>query len=161
MANKVKINAETAITFSDTATQALTLNNLAAGAGRYSGQYDLTTSARTEWFFWQGVMQFATPPVVGELVDIYTIWTPTGLVADGNLGTADGVLPVALAPNLHYIGSVVVTTTEQDANMIASGICRIPTRYVQIGVINNTADNLRATNDTSKVTLVPIPPEIQ
>jgi hypothetical protein len=45
--------------------------------------------------------------------------------------------------------------------MIASGSFTIDERYFSIGVLNKTADNLKATNDLSWVEVTPIPYEIQ
>jgi len=162
MANKVYIARETATVWSDTAGgKVMTLNNLAAGAARIGAQLDLGAGSTSEWYSWRLTVQFETAPVVGETVGIY-LSTSDGGEEDGQEGTADAVLGSTNSlKNMHLIGILVVTSTDADHDMTASGICRIPTRYVCPVVFNNTADNLQATNDTGEFTLTPIPPEIQ
>lgn len=140
---------------------ALTFNNLAASAGRVGARKDLGSGSTSEWYSWRLTVQFDTAPVVGETVEIY-LSTSDGTEEDGQVGTADAALGSSndLA-NLKLIGILTVTSTDADHDMTASGICRIPTRYVSPVIYNNTADNLQATNDVSKFVLVPIPPEIQ
>jgi hypothetical protein len=162
MANKVYVARETAIVWSDTAGDlAMTLNNLAAGAGRVGAQKDLGAGSTPEWFTWRLTVQFETAPVVGETVEVY-ISTSDGTEEDGQEGVADAALGSSDSlKNMMLIGVLVVTSTDADHDMTASGVCRIPTRYFQPVVYNNTADNLQATNDTSELTITPIPPELQ
>ena len=99
--------------------------------------------------------------MVGETVDIY-LSTSDGTEEDGQEGVADAALAdVNSLFNMNFIGSLVVTSTDADHDMTASGICRITTRYVSPVIHNNTANNLQATNDTGEFTLTPIPPEVQ
>lgn len=162
MPNKVYIARETATVWSDsTGDLVMTLNNLAASAGRVGARLDLGAGSTPAWFTWRLTVQFDTAPVVGETVDIY-LSTSDGTEEDGQVGTADAALSsVNILANLHYIGSLVVTSTSADLDMTASGICHIPTRYVSPVVYNRTADNLQATNDTGEFTLTPIPLEVQ
>lgn len=162
MANKVYIARETAIVWSDTAGDlAMTLNNLAAGAGRVGAQKDFGAGSTSEWYSWRLTVQFETAPVVGETVDVY-LSTSNGSEEDGQEGTANAALGSTNSlKNMKFIGSLVVTSTDAAHDMTASGVCRITTRYVMPVIHNNTADNLKATNDTSEFTLTPIPPELQ
>jgi hypothetical protein len=162
MANKVYVARETAIVWSDTAGDlVMTLNNLAAGAGRVGAQKDWGAGSTSEWYEWRLTVQFETAPVVGETVDIY-LSTSDGTEEDGQEGDADAALGSTNSlKNMTFIGSGVVTSMDADHDMTASGICRIATRYVSPVIHNNTADNLQATNDTGEFTLTPIPPEVQ
>ena len=162
MANKVYIARETPVVWSDTAGDlVMTLNNLATTVARIGAQKDWGAGSTSEWYEWRLTVEFETAPVVGETVDIY-LSTTDGTEEDGQEGVADAnVADNNSLKNMHYIGSLVVTSTGADHPMTASGICRIATRYVSPVIHNNTADNLRADNDSGEFTLTPIPPEIQ
>ena len=162
MANKVYVVRETPIVWSDTAGDlAMTLNNLAADAGRVGAQKDFGAGSTSEWYEWRLTVQFETAPVVGEAVDIY-LSTSDGTEEDGQEGEANAALGSTNSlKNMHFIGSMVVTSTDAAHDMTASGICRIAARYASPVIHNNTADNLKATNDTGEFTLTPIPPEVQ
>lgn len=162
MANKVYVARETPIVWSDTAGGlVMTLNNLAAGAGRVGAQKDFGAGSTAEWYSWRLTVQFETAPVVGETVQIY-LSTSDGTEEDGQEGEADAALGSANSlKNMQLIGLLTVTSTDADHDMTASGICRIVTRYVSPVIYNATADNLQATNDTGEFTLTPIPPELQ
>jgi len=161
MANKQYVARETAIVWSDTAgDKVMTLNNLAAGAVRIGTQNDFGAGSTAEWYSWRFTCQFATAPVVGERIEIF-LATSDGTEEDGQLGAADAAGDTNSIKNMNHIGGLTVTSTDADHDMTASGICRIPTRYVSPCIYNATADNLKATNDTSEFTLTPIPPELQ
>ena len=162
MANKVYRAIETAIRFKDTdETYTLTLNNLAATTGgRISDRVDRGAGSLPRDYRWKAVMQFETAPVVGEYVEIM-LCQSDGTNEDGNVGTPDAALAAGNAANLGVIGIVRVQTTDAAADNIASGVFTIDERYFSIGVLNKTADNLKATNDLSWVEVTPIPPEIQ
>ena len=139
----------------------MTLNNLAAGAARVGAQKDFGAGSTAGLYQWRLTVQFETAPVVGETVDVY-LSTSDGTEEDGQEGEADAAVgDTNSLKNMHFIGSLVVTSTDADHDMTASGVCRIPTRYVSPVIHNNTADNLQATNDTGEFTLTPIPDEIQ
>lgn len=161
MANKVYVARETAIVWSDTAGDlVMTLNNLAAGAVRIGVRKDFGAGSTSEWYTWRLTVQFDTAPVVGETIDVYLAWSD-GTEEDGQMGVADAAGDTNSIKNCKLIGQLVVTSTDADHDMTASGVCRIPTRYVSPVIHNDTADNLQATNDTGEFTLTPIPPEIQ
>ena len=161
MVDKVYVARETPTVWSDTAGDlVMTLNNLAAAAVRVGARKDLGADSISEWYSWRMTIQFESAPVVNESVDVY-LSTSDGSEEDGQVGTADAASDINHLLNCHQIGSVMVTSTDASHDMTASGVCRIPTRYVSPVIHNNTADNLKATNDTSEFTLTPIPPEIQ
>ncbi len=162
MANKGYIARETPVVWSDTTGDlAMTLNNLAAGAGRVGARKDFGAGSTADEFTWRLTVQFDTAPVVGETVDVY-LATSDGTEEDGQVGTANAALSAEdKLKNLTLIGSLVVDVATVDIDFTASGVCRIPTRYVSPVIFNNTADNLQATNDTGELTLTAIPPEIQ
>ena len=161
MANKEYVARETPIVWDDSAGDlVMTLNNLATTALRLGARKDFGAGSTAEWFTWRLTVQFATAPVVGETVLIYLSWSD-GSEEDGQLGAADAAGDANSVKNMKPIGALIVTSTDADHDMTASGICRIPTRYVSPCIHNNTADNLRATANTSEFTLTPIPPELQ
>lgn len=162
MATKVYIAPEAAVVFTDNAGDVvITLQNLAAGAGRISVRHDKGAGSQAIDFEWRATMQFETAPVVGETVDLY-ISTSDGAQPDGEEGAADAALSSTdKLPNMLYIGSVIVTSVGDATDMTASGMISIPTRYFSVVVHNNTADNLKNTINTCEVTFTPIPPESQ
>lgn len=161
MANLVYAKRETPIVWKDSAGDlVITLNNLAAGAVRVGAQKDFGAGSTAEWFTWRLTVQFETAPVVGETVPVYLSWSD-GAEEDGQLGAADAAGDTNSIKNMKLIGVLVVTSTDADHDMTASGMCRIPTRYVSPCIYNKTADNLAAHNDVSEFTLTPVPPEVQ
>jgi hypothetical protein len=162
MASKVYVAREVTIVWTDTTGDlGLTLNNLAAGVARIGAQKDWGAGSTAEWYEWRLTIQFATAPVIGETVDVY-LSTSDGTEEDGQEGIIDAVLGgTDSLKNMHFIGSLVVTSTDADHSMTVSGMCRINTRYVSVVIHNNTADNLKASNNISKLTLTPSPPEVQ
>ena len=162
MPNKIYRAAETAVRFKDTdATYTLGLNDLAATTGgRISDRADRGAGSLPRLYRWKAVMQFETPPVVGEYVEI-VLSQSDGTNEDGNVGATDAALTAAVAANLDTIGIVRVQTTDADADNIASGTCLIEERYYSVGALNKAADNLAAHNDVSWIELTPMPDEIQ
>lgn len=161
MANKTYVARETPIVWSDSAGDlVMTLNNLATTALRLGARKDFGAGSTAEWYTWRLTVQFETAPVVGETIPIYLSWSD-GSEEDGQLGAADAAADANSIKNMKQIGVLKVTSTDAAHDMTASGVCRIPTRYVSPCIYNKTADNLKATNDTSEFTLTPIPPETQ
>jgi hypothetical protein len=161
MANKTYVARETAIVWGDSGRDlVMTLNNLATTALRLGARKDFGAGSTSEWFTWRLTVQFETAPVVGETVLIYLAWSD-GTEEDGQLGAADAAGDVNSVKNMKLIGALKVTSTDATHDMTASGICRIPTRYVSPCIHNNTADNLKAAANVSEFTLTPIPPESQ
>jgi hypothetical protein len=164
MANKVYVNQETAITFGDSAQSPdaqITLANLAAGAGRVSAQHDLGSGARAARYKWRMTIQFETAPVVGETVYLYAS-TSDGTDEDGQEGTSDAALgSTDSLKNMQLIGALVVTSTDANHDMTASGFVYLLDRYVSIAVHNDTADNLKNSTTANTITLTPSPPELQ
>lgn len=156
MANEVYLVRGTPVVWSDTTGDAtMTLNNLAAAAVRIGAQKDWGAGAQPNMYAWRLTVQFETAPVVGETVDVY-LATSDGTEEDGQMGTSDAAGDTNSIKNCMFIGSLVVTSTDADHDMTASGVCSIPTRYCSPVIHNNTADNLQATNDTGEFTLTPI-----
>lgn len=161
MANKQYVAREAAVVWGDSGRDlVMTLNNLAAAAVRLGARKDLGAGSTSEWYEWRLTVQFETAPVVDETVLIYLSWSD-GTEEDGQLGAADAAGDANSVKNMKLIGALTVTSTDAAHDMTASGICRIPTRYVSPAIHNNTADNLKATANVSEFTLTPIPPEVQ
>lgn len=162
MPNKVYKAAEAPIVWSDTAGDlVMTLKGLDSGVARMGAQKDFGAGSVSEWYAFRLTVQFETAPVVDETIDIY-ISTSDGSEPDGQEGVADADLgTTASLKNMHFVRSLVVTTTDASHKMTVSGVVRIPTRYACPVIHNNTADELKDTNDTSEFTLTAIPPEIQ
>lgn len=162
MANKVYQIAETAITWKDSGgTNVITLNNLAAGAGRQGALHDFGASARAREFAWRFKTEFATNPVVDELVRIY-FKTSDGTDPDNDDGTGDAAVSAEdKLKNLPLIGVLKVDEAVLNIPMVKSGSIWLPHRHGAPVIWNGTADNLRATANTSTFTLTPVPPQIQ
>lgn len=164
MANLIYKKDETSITWTDTTGDlAMTLNNLAAGAGRQGAQKDLGAggTARANRFQWLAIVQQETAGVVGEVIRVYL------KVGDGTYYTNDdGTGNIAVSAedklrNVKFLGNIVVDEAVADVNLVATGVVEIDERYCMPIFWNATADNLQATNDVSKFILTPTPFEIQ
>ena len=159
--SKQYVARETSTVWSDSAGDLVcTLNNLAAGAVRVGARLDIGASPTAEKYSWRFTCQFESAPVVGETIPIYLSWSD-GTEEDGQCGTADAAGDTNMIKNMKLIGVLVVTSTDAAHDMTASGTTKIPTRYVSPVIYNKTADNLKATNDTSEFTLTPAPPQMQ
>jgi hypothetical protein len=162
--NKVYTVVEGLIDFKDSTEPTLTLNNLAAGAGRYSDRYDRGTGAKPSRARIFGNFQLATTGAVGEAIEVYLIeWsshaTPVG---DGGVTTTDAALTSDMRQNLGTPALIIIVdTTATNTDMRGSAITEVSGRYVSIGVWNATADNLRATNDSSYVSIEWLAEDIQ
>jgi hypothetical protein len=162
MANKSYVARETPVVWKDSGGDlVMTLNNLAAGAGRVGAQKDWGAGSTPKFYSWRFTCQFETAPVVGERVELY-LSTSDGSEEDGQEGVADAALGSTNSlRNMRPIGGLTVSSTDAAHDMTTSGICMIETRYVCPVIHNNTADNLKATANVSEFTLTPIPDEIQ
>lgn len=150
------IERMTPVVWSDTTGDlVIALKNLATTVVRIGAQKDYGAGALYEWFEWRLTVQFATAPVVDETIDVY-LATSDGTEEDGQMGVADAAGTIDATKNCHFIGSLVVTSTDADHDMTASGMCRIVARYVSPVIHNNTADNLKNTDDSCEFTLTPI-----
>lgn len=165
MVNKIYINPETAIVWTDTGgDETLDLGSLAAGAVRVGDIADLGVAPRSEFYEWKLIIDgFDTAPVVGETVDLYISYSDQATAGreDGDVGVVDGAGATTDLPNLEYLGSAVVQTTTDADELIVSGKVRITSRYAIPVVHNNTADALAGTSDAHRFELTPVPPEIQ
>ena len=157
MGNELYLVRGTPVVWSDTAGDlVMTLNNLAAGAGRVGARKDWGAGAQPDEYAWRLTVQFETAPVVGETVNVF-LSTSDGAEEDGQIGVADGALSAEdKLKNLMFIGNLIVDVATVDIDFTASGVCRIPTRYCCPVIFNDSADNLQATNDTGEFTLTPM-----
>ena len=167
MVNKIYINPESTITWTDTAgDEDLDLGGLAADAGRVGSAADRGTSARASEFHWQlKIDGFNTAPVVGESVDLYLAFTNDASVVDGPVGygasTDSALASTNLLDNLLFLGSAVVRSTTAADNLVISGYASIDARYIIPVIHNNTADALLSTSDAHTFVLTPVPQEVQ
>ena len=167
MANKVYINPETTLDWTDDTTSGdytLDLGGLAADGVRVGDIGDLGAAPRAREYEWKLVVDgFATVPVVGETVDVYLSFSDQASAGreDGDVGVTDGAGATVDLPNLMWIGSARVQTTTAADELIVSGKVEITSRYVIPVVHNNTADALLGTSDAHHFELTPVPYEVQ
>ena len=162
MANKIYRALETPLTWKDSGGDAvITLQNLAAGAGRVGAQYDRGAGSKPERGQVRAVIQFETAPVVGETVEIW-LFQSDGTYQDGVVGTSDAALTSDKRRNGTYVGSVIVDTTATATNIIRSFETTLIDRYFSPGVWNGSAgDNLENTANACAIIITPIAAEIQ
>lgn len=158
-------NPAAGVTFKDSdATYTITLNGLDHTVGRISDQWDRGANAQP--IRYRVRVKCTTKgdhaTVVGSTYDVYMA-TSDGTAQDGNNGTTDAALTAAKASNLTFIGSVVadIAATAADNVFINTFTVNIYDRYVSFGLINNTADALKASNDASYITVYPVSDAIQ
>ncbi len=168
MPNLVYQNQGTPITWADSgATHVITLKGLASGVGRQGAEHDFGVAAVPTRFAWLAQVPFdtATPPVVGETVDIYLKTAPDGVNYDNNVsnGLDATVTAEDKLKNLHYLGSIIVDEAAADVPMQVSGLIEIGAQKVQPVFWNATADTLDNDVGTTdlKFSLIPVPMEIQ
>jgi len=143
---------------------AFEVQSLASAAGRQSAQLDLGAGARSSLFEWRAFVQFATTPVLDEVVLIY-LKTSDGVHEDNDDGTTEGaVSAIDKLKNLRFIGAIKVDQATADIEMVASSggtPIEIRARYVNVVFWNASADALTADVDENGFTLIPVPDEIQ
>lgn len=140
---------------------AFEMHNIATTVGRQSAQQDLGAAARASLFEWRAWVQFATAPVLGEIVQFW-IKTSDGNYPDNDDGTGEGALSALdKTRNLHYIGAIQVDQTTANIEMVASGLVEIRARYVNIVMYNATADALTNDVDENGFSLTAVPDQIQ
>lgn len=167
MANKVKINPETAKLWSDAghASEDYVLDlgaNGGSGVVAVGAQGDLGAAPRSRRYKWRLTIDgFDTAPVVGEMVHLYLAYGRSTSDIDGDVGSSSGTGSINDLPNLHHIGTAIVQTTTAGDELFISGTVDIVDRYVSPVVYNATADALLSTSDVHEFELTPIPDEIQ
>ena len=140
---------------------AFEMHNIATTVGRQSAQQDLGSGARASFYHWRAWVQFATTPVVGEIVRFY-VKTSDGNYPDNDDGTTEGALSAEdKLRNLHYIGAIQVDEAAADVEMVASGMIEIRARYINIVMYNATVDSLTNDVDENGFVLIPVPDQIQ
>ena len=135
---------------------------LGAGAGHQSARHDFGVAARARLYTWRAFCQFATAPVVGELVRIYLKTSDTIDHPDNDDGTGDTAVSAEnKLRNLRYIGSIVVDEAVINIEMVASGEVRISQRYLNVVFWNAAADAFTTDVAESGFILTEVPDEIQ
>jgi len=171
MANLIYRNRETTKWFVPAAAAqaedyAFEVHNLASGAGRQSAPCDLGEGAVAALYEWRAFVQFATTPVLKEVVNIYLKTQGSSASAtahpDNDDGTAEGaVSAIAKLDNLQWIGCIVVDEAAENVEMVASGEVFITARAFNVVFWNATADALTNDVDENGFMLSPVPMEIQ
>lgn len=164
MANQIKLNVGSLITFKSTGgTVLFTPTSVAQNAGRVSAQWDRGAPPYASRFAWRAVSKANATVVIGDtLADIYAA-TSDGTNIDGTPGTSDAALSsIEKARNMQWIGSLIVEATAA-AQVVASGIIELPERYFSVVWINRLSTNvpLSATATDHLFQLLPILDEIQ
>jgi len=161
--NKVYALPEAAVTFKDSdATYTLALNNLANGIGVISDQWDRGTGAKPIKYLMRCVFAFEATHtiVVGSIINVY-LATSDGTNIDGTVGAAAGALVANQCLNLIGPFPVIVDVVAADTKITATFLVEIYSRYVSVGVMNNTADHMAAHDDASLISFTPYTDEIQ
>ena len=169
MANLIQVNQGTALWFvPDGATQAqdaiFEVDGLGAGAGHQSAQVDFGVAAREYIFAWRAFVQFATTPVLGEIVRIYLKTSNDDTIdhPDNDDGTGNAAVSAEdKLKNLKLLGSIIVDEAAADIEMVASGVVDIRAEIVQVVFWNGTADALTTDENENGFILTPIAEEIQ
>lgn len=167
--NRIRQNQGTIITWADSgATHAITLKGLTTLTGRQGAEHDFGVAAIDTRFMWLAQVQFdtATPPVVGQTVDIYLKTAPDGANYDNDDGdgTDVAVSNINKLKNLHYLGSIVVDEAAADVKMQTSGgPIMIGAEKVAPVFWNATVDTLDDDASTTdlKFSLIPVTLEIE
>ena len=163
MANKIYVTPEAAITWRNAGgDNVLTLTSLAAGAGRQGALDDFgAVTPRSRKYNWRFFMQFATEPVVGEVIYIYGK-TGDGTHRDNDDGAGDAAVSAEdKLRNLTLIGVLIVDEAAVAPEFSVSGDIEISSREFAPVIWNDTADAFSATAAEHGFDLMPTPDEIQ
>lgn len=158
---------ETDITWLNTGgSELLTLTSLAAGAGRQGALHDFgaMTTARAQDFIWRFFMQFATAPVVGEVIELY--WKSSdGTHPDNDDGTGDiAVSAIDKLKNLTLLGAMQVDEASATPEFVASSpdhVIQLPNRHGCPVIWNASADAFSGTAAEHGFILTPVPLQAQ
>lgn len=162
MTSQILLLPGTTLTWKDSGGDAvMTLQNLAAGAGRVGARYDRGAGAKPALYKVRAIIQYATAPQVGEFAEIYLVEND-GTYGDGTLGTSDAAMTTEKRRNAKLINMNEVDMTSTNTDVVSSGICLITDRYFAPAVWNaSSGDNFRNTANTSLIIFTPYSPEIQ
>ena len=139
----------------------ITPQNEGSGKGRISNPWDRGPGAQPARYKWRMRTRWAATAANGESLRLYLV-TSDGTNPDGTLPAADAELTseTPLLNNCPFIGAVVSAGVNQVE--VASGICLIHDRYVQLAVWNGSATKALTNTETDHIfTLTPIPDDIQ
>ncbi len=142
-----------------TATDAMQLIGLAAGAGRVGDQHDLGAKHRVERYKWRLTVEFnVNPTATGEIVEVWVATAEDGAAAaiDGGVGQVDAPVTVDELRNCMQIGTLSTTSLVLNHDMSASGVVLLPSRYVSPIVWNAASQALRTPQPIHEFTLTPI-----
>jgi len=167
MTAKVYQIGETDVTWLNTGgSELLTLTSLGAGAGRQGALHDFgaMTTARAQDFLWRFFMQFATAPVVGEIIEVY--WKSSdGTHPDNDDGTGDiAVSAIDKLRNLTFLGALTVdeaSATPEFAIGNGNGSIQLPHRHGSPVIWNASADAFSSTAAEHGFILTPVPLQAQ
>lgn len=155
--------SETGLTWASSGgDELLTLTSLGAAAGRQGALHDFNLGTAKaivmKWRFW---CQFATNPVVGEIVQVR--WKRgDGTHYDNDDGTGDiAVSSINKLNNVDLLKSLIVDEALQDIEMSTGGILVITEEFGGPVIWNATADAFTTTALEHKFTLTPIVNELQ
>ena len=138
-------------------TDLMTLLGLLAGEVRVGSQHDLGVRHRVERYKWRMVVQFdVAPTAVGEIVEIYLATADIAADVDGGCGVIDAAGDVNMLRNMMQIGTLATTSLTLNHDMIASGTCRIPSRYVSPVIYNAASRSFENVVNLSRFILTPI-----
>ncbi len=146
----------------------MTLTSLGAGAGRQGARHDfgVITDARAHLFDWVFFMQFATAPVVDEVIDVY--WKgyhQAGSHAMNDDGDGDAALSAEdKLKGLKYLGSLIVDEASLTPEFTAfsdGDPLWIPHRYGMPVIWNASADAFSSTAAEHGFILTPVVPQAQ
>ncbi len=142
------------------------VDGLGAGAGHQSAHLDLAVTAKSRLYEWAAFVQFASAPVLGEIIRIYLKTAGNSASATIHPLNDDGTTSVAVSAedklnNLHQIGSLVVDQAAANIEMVARGFVEISARAVAVVFWNAAVDALTTDVDENGFMLTPVPDEIQ
>jgi hypothetical protein len=166
MANAVYQKAGTSVTWKDSGGDlVMTLQNLAAGAGRQGATKDwaaLSTPRPTRYQF-RFQCSFESAPIVAEVVEIYWKSSNDNTVWDNDDGTGDIAMSSSdKLRNCQLIGVLVVDEALADIRMSVQGMFENFERYGAPIIYNRSGgDNLQNTANDASLIVTPIYDEIQ
>lgn len=160
--NKIYYVPEAGVTFQESGGDVtFTMDeNVAAGDGQASNQWDRGAGAQPLRFKWEATIKWVATPALGDECRIYLFAAEKSNSAV-DLSSDGAVTPETKFDNFALIGKVVCSVAADQA-FYGSGILEIYGRYVNLGVWNASSTvALNATANACSIKLTPIPTDIQ
>ena len=151
-----------------TVTKTLSLDALADGSGRMGASADLGATFY-KWFLLWLIVETGTAPTAANIVELFMACSHDNTNWPGKVTGSDAAYPTTVAANKKQLGapaSILIATNDANTVLYQQPVLWRPAaRYVAPVVVNSLGQAFRdestATNNDSRVVLVPLQDQVQ